>query len=131
MEPLAEGVHLSGSSCHDDGTTEWLSQVNIASLDAIGNKLMNTWVLKSNQRWSEKNLRRLRLLCVSQHDLSSIWKQVLILIVLSANSGVVRVFVRGLHYRAEVGVHFLVMELNVAMLLFDLADDLELSRRMV
>ncbi len=83
---------MGGASGHDDLTAQLTSKVIVACLDALLHDLMDAWVLEADQRRSEHDLWRLRLVVLRQRDLGAVWHDVVI--------GVLRV----IHGDPHVGV---------------------------
>ena len=61
MKSLTEAIHHRCATSDNNRLAQVASQVNVTTLNASVDHLVNTWVLESDKAWLEKNLRCLRL----------------------------------------------------------------------
>jgi len=116
VESLAELVHQSSASGNDNRAVESLPEINVTFLDAVGDHLVHSRVLESNQIGFKQDLGRLRFLNSELDDIA-IGQSVIGLTCLFLLEGVIIV------------VLLRIQRFHVAVLFLDLAHNLELCRR--
>jgi hypothetical protein len=136
MKSVTEAMQEGCATGSDNGVIQLLAEVEVALLDGRDYHLVDAWVLETDALRGEQDLRRQNLLLVEQ-DLRAVWQEVGGLMVTRTSWHVTHD--AALHTYTDIAdtsfgwqvIQILALQLthgcDVAPLLFDLSDDLELS----